>query len=156
MFLFSELSIKRASRRLQWVLLSSADGVFLIKAFRTGLWSSSFSQSKVLRVCEHNNQKLRDTHKPQLMFKGKLFVAYESLDPKAAKCINDLARISFSALFHLKIVLFQPVCPSHTSIYLLGIKVIPFLISYFESWVQKAKQPIKSLSGVTEWGPIKG
>lgn len=48
---------------------------FLIKAlFFTSLWSHSFSQSKVLRVCADNNWRWLDTHKPQLMFKRKLFV----------------------------------------------------------------------------------
>lgn len=89
-FLLSDSSIQRASRRLQWIVLSSAVAVFLIKA----LFFTSFSQSKVLRACGDKNWRRLDTHEPQLMLKRKLFMVYEGLDHQAAKCINDLDRIS--------------------------------------------------------------
>lgn len=94
MFLSSEISVTKATRRLQWILLLLAVGGFLIKTFRASRRSNSISQSKVLRVCEDNNRKEMDTDKPPRKSKRKLFMAYESLDHKAAKRINDLTRIS--------------------------------------------------------------
>lgn len=69
----------KAARRLQWILLSFAVGGFLIKTFHASWRSNSFSQSKVLQVCEDNNQEDRDTDQPPQTSKRKRFIAYESL-----------------------------------------------------------------------------
>lgn len=78
MFLSSKLSVTRAARRLQWILLSFAGGAFLIKSFCAGRRSNGFYQSKVLRVGEDSNQQERRTAKPLQTSKRKHFMAYES------------------------------------------------------------------------------